>query len=91
MHFIDNTVALSAIVHGYASKPDLGAMVNSLHEAMMDLRCYVWAEWVPSAANIADWPSRPDKEHLVPATAVYFEMALPDLPTFTSMMAGGEE
>ena len=91
MHFIDNTVALSAIVHGYASKPDLGAMVNSLHEAMMDLRCYVWAEWVPSAANIADWPSRPDKEHLVPATAVYFEMALPDLPTFASMMAGGEE
>ena len=91
MHFIDNTVALSAIVHGYASKPDLGAMVNALHEAMMDLRCYIWAEWVPSAANIADWPSRPDKEHLVPATAVYFEMALPDLPTFASMMAGGEE
>ena len=35
-------------------------MVNSFHEAVLVLRCYLWAEWVPSAANIADYPSRPD-------------------------------
>ena len=91
VHFVDNTVALSAVVHGCASEPDLGAVVDSLHETTLGLRCYVWAEWVQSAANIADWPSRSDKEHLVPATAVYFGMTLPGLPTFASMMADGEE
>ena len=69
MHFIDNMTALSALVNGYASKSDCAAMVNAFHERMLEMRCRVWAEWVPSEANIADWPTRPDKEHLVPISA----------------------
>ena len=50
MHFIDNTQALAAIVKGYAGQPDLATLVNAFHEAVLELRCYVWSEWVPSAA-----------------------------------------
>tara|TARA_B100000513_G_scaffold20710_1_gene8175 strand:- start:378 stop:572 length:195 start_codon:yes stop_codon:yes gene_type:complete len=28
IHFVDNTVALSALVHGYAKKPELAKSVN---------------------------------------------------------------
>ena len=31
LHLIDNTVALSKSVHGYANEPDMAAVVNSLH------------------------------------------------------------
>lgn len=58
LHFIDNTVALSALVNGYASRPDLARMVNAFYVVQLALRCLVWFEWVPSKANIADLPSR---------------------------------
>ena len=29
VHFVDNTVALSAIVHGYARKPDMAVLSNA--------------------------------------------------------------
>ena len=41
-HFIDNTVALAALVHGYANAPDMAAMaamVNALHEMWMVMKC----------------------------------------------------
>ena len=57
-HFIDNTVALSALVHGYASKPDLAKGVNVFYLQMVALRASVYLDWVPSKANIADLPSR---------------------------------
>jgi hypothetical protein len=88
MHFIDNMVALSAIVNGYASKPDCATMVNSLHEAVLELRVHLWAEWVPSKANIGDWPSRPALGHLVPKSAVRVPMVLPPLEEFAGMMDG---
>lgn len=88
MHFIDNTVALSAIVNGYASKADCAAMVNSFHETILALRSYLWAEWVPSAANIGDWPSRPDKVHLVPKSAKFVKMVLPPLSVLDAYVAG---
>ena len=58
VQFQDNTCALSALVNGYASKPDLSSIVNAFHLAQFRLRSRVWLEWVPSAANIADLPSR---------------------------------
>ena len=57
-HFIDNTVANSALVHGYAGKPDLAKSVNVFYLQMMALRASVYFEYVPSKANIADLPSR---------------------------------
>ena len=57
-HFIDNTVALSAMVHGYAGKPELAKAVNVFHLQNAGLRTSVYLDWVPSKANIADLPSR---------------------------------
>ena len=58
LHFIDNTVALSKSVHGYAQDPDMAAVVNSLHACDAALGVDAWFEWVPSHANISDLPSR---------------------------------
>ena len=80
--FIDNIGALSAIVHGYARRPDCAAMVNSFHTLVRELRCYPWAEWVPSKLNIADWASRPDRHHWLPRTARRVPMVLPHVADF---------
>ena len=58
LHFIDNTVALSALVHGYSGKPDLAKSVNVFYLQMLALRASVYFDYVPSKANIADLPSR---------------------------------
>ena len=57
-HFIDNVVALSALVHGYSGKPDLAKPVNIFYLQTLSLRTSVYFEYVPSKANIADLPSR---------------------------------
>ena len=57
-HWIDNTVALSALVHGYSGKLDLATMVNAFYLQIAGLRSAVYFDWVPSKANIADLPSR---------------------------------
>ena len=57
-HFIDNTVALSAMIHGYARKPDLARMVNQFHLTTAGMRTRTYLEYVPSLSNIADLPSR---------------------------------
>ena len=56
--FVDNTVALSKLVHGYAREPDMAAVTNSLHVCDAVLRVDAWFEWVPSNANVSDLPSR---------------------------------
>ena len=58
MHFIDNTVALSKMVHGYAREPDMAAATNALHVCDAALGADAWFEWVPSHANVSDLPSR---------------------------------
>ena len=61
-HFIDNTVALSSLVHGYARRPDMADMSEIFQCAVAGLGIDAWLEWVPSAANVADVPSRLDKD-----------------------------
>ena len=58
LHFVDNTAALSKLVHGYAREPDMAAVTNSLHVCDAVLDVDAWFEWVPSHANISDLPSR---------------------------------
>ena len=58
IHFMDNTAALSALANGYSRKPDLARLVNLYHVAVVALGCEWWGEWVPSAANLADIPTR---------------------------------
>ena len=64
-HFIDNTVALSALVHGYSGKADLAKMVNAFFLQMAGLRASVYFDYVPSKANIADLPSRGERAALL--------------------------
>ena len=64
LHWIDNTVALSALVHGYSGKPDLAKSVNIFYLQSMALRASVYFDYVPSKANIADLPSRGAVEEL---------------------------
>ena len=58
VQFQDNTVALSALINGYASKGDMGRIVNAFHVAEFASESRTWLDWVPSAANVADLPSR---------------------------------
>jgi len=58
IHFIDNTWALTGFVKGYASAIDAGIIVNAFHVRNVGLRAGVFFEYVRSAANIADLPSR---------------------------------
>ena len=58
IHFIDNTVALSKAVHGYANEPDMAAAANAPHVCDAVLSIDAWLEWVPSDVNVADLPSR---------------------------------
>ena len=57
-HFIDNTAALSALVHGYSQKTEMALMVNAFYLQLTGLRASVYFDYVPSKANIADLPSR---------------------------------
>ena len=57
-HFVDNSVALSALVHGYSGKPELAKTVNVFYLQMVAVRTSVYFDYVPTKANIADLPSR---------------------------------
>ena len=54
LHLIDNTVALSKSVHGYANEPDMAAVVNSLHVCDAAFGVEAWFEWVPSSLLFKD-------------------------------------
>ena len=58
LHFVDNQGALSNLVSGSSSDPDSRAIVfdSALQSSRLGAR--VWYEWVESASNIADLPSR---------------------------------
>lgn len=58
VHFVDNTVALSKAVHGYANEPDMAAVVNALHVCDAALCVDAFYDWVPTKANVSDIPSR---------------------------------
>ena len=57
--FCDNSSALSAAVNGYTRSPHMASLSNALHLTLAGLRCSAFFEWVPSEANCADLPSRP--------------------------------
>ncbi|KAL1526429.1 hypothetical protein AB1Y20_015141 [Prymnesium parvum] len=86
-HWCDNTAALTAATGGgAASFPGADLLTCMLHLALLHLRCDVYFDWIPSAANPADWPTRPDKEYLIPAEAVPFPLHMPPDFLFQSLM-----
>ena len=58
IHFIDNTSALAALTKGYSGVPDSARLVHTFHAWAAGSGANVWFEYVPSAPNSADEPSR---------------------------------
>jgi hypothetical protein len=91
IHFIDNTGALSLLVHGYSSRADCARLVNSFHVLHCSLRCKTWFDWVPSAANISDLPSRGEYAQYFAAlpSSRWRDFALPPFETLMAPLASG--
>ena len=58
LHCLDNTAALAALTKGYSRATDSAHLVHAFHAWVTTSRSSVWFEWVKSAANPADEPSR---------------------------------
>ena len=58
LHWIDNTSAKAALVHGYSGAPDSSRLVHLLQAWNVGLRARTWYEYVRSKANPSDEPSR---------------------------------
>ena len=85
IHFIDNTGALSALVTGGPRQEDNSRLVGAYHAFLIGLRTRSEFVWVPSDANIADWPTRPDKFDMIPKQAEWIPMVV---PTEADIVAG---
>ena len=84
IHFIDNQGVLWNAAHGSSKEPGCSMMTHTISLTQARLRARVWYEYVPSALNIADDPSRGDLAYTVEATAhgilapfVEFDMQIP--------------
>jgi hypothetical protein len=64
LHFADNQAANGAAVKGYSRALDLSRIVHSLHMRLSSLGIRLWIDYVRSAGNIADAPSRSDYQWL---------------------------
>jgi hypothetical protein len=60
LHFIDNQGALGILTRGASHHRPMGRLSHQVAAQHLSLRARVWYEYVASAANIADLPSRRD-------------------------------
>ena len=60
MHYIDNQGALYSLINGRSEDADCNRLVFVTLMRAMRLRCDVWFDYVPSASNFADLPTRLD-------------------------------
>ena len=65
IHWIDNTSAISCLLHGYSGKPDSARLVNAFHLFNAALRANIHFEYVESKSNVADLPSRRELTYLL--------------------------
>eukprot|EP00962_Isochrysis_galbana_P021114 scaffold6218_cov119-Isochrysis_galbana.AAC.1 len=63
-HYVDNFGALACLVKGDSRDPDIGRLAHVLSAILVSIRARPWLDYVRSAANIADLPSRFDIEGL---------------------------
>ena len=62
LHFGDNNAANSATIKGTSRAEDMARLVHSFRLRTVSRQTSVWVEWVPSALNIGDAPSRPERD-----------------------------
>ena len=58
IHFIDNVQALTAMASGASRDRVAARLVHMFHASNVAVRASTWFEYVPSAANVSDLPSR---------------------------------
>ena len=63
IHFIDNQGALASLVRGSSRDAPSSWLAHDVARQHFDIDSRVWFEFVPSAANIADLPSRGELKH----------------------------
>ena len=59
-HYVDNQGALYSLINGRSRDGDTNRLVFLTLLRAVQLRCDVWFDYVPSASNIADLPTRLD-------------------------------
>ena len=79
IHFVDNVGSLVGLAKGYSRDLDSGRLVHIFHAIAAASSTNVWFEYVPSAANIADLPSRDELELLLSKGSVPFAVKWPSL------------
>ena len=65
MHYIDNQGALYSLINGRSKDHDSNRLVFVTLMRAAKLSCNVWFDYVPSAANIADLPTRLDDDAIM--------------------------
>ena len=83
IHWIDNVAAMANLINGYSGKSDSARLVNWYHITRCTKQLDIWCEYVRSAANVADLPSRNEFKllHELGSTAV--PMRLPAFGEFS--------
>jgi hypothetical protein len=84
-HFADNTAANGAAIKGYSPAPDIARLVGAYHLRIARLGARIWIEYVPSAANIADMPSRGNFELVESIGAKRIPFIFPSLASWGAM------
>ena len=79
LHFADNKAANGAIVKAYSSAADLARIAGAMHVKWAELGVDPWIEFVASAANLSDEPSRCEYSWLVANGGVRLPWAFPPL------------
>ena len=82
IHWIDNESAIQGLKNGYSPKGDSAKLINAFHMFNAGLKADVWFEYVESAANVADAPSRLDFGLLQQMGANYKLMVIPEVEDF---------
>ena len=60
LHFVDNQGALYGTIHGRSDDRDMNRLIFVTRLNLDALACNAWFDYVPSASNIADLPTRLD-------------------------------
>ena len=71
--FIDSTAAMGSILRGHHRRSDLNLLVGTIWRELGRLQIHAHFERVPSKSNIADGPSRGDRELLEDLDAEWLE------------------
>ena len=62
LHYVDNQGALYSLIKGGSNDVDSNRLTFIANMRLARLRCDAWFDYVPSASNIADLPTRLDDD-----------------------------